>query len=149
MDNMNLSISEMLFVLQISQSLNIAKKWFCIQNFHLDISFQKKEKNSWEICFLVPEISNKYKRSIFFRRPVDQHRCSLESTDTGWGGEIVKASYLLTESLRVSHKKCIITIFDCLWNISATEKQIYKPFFSSQNWDPSVNSEYKIISEQF
>ena len=36
----------------------------------------------------------------------------------------------------MSHKKCIISIFDCLLNISATEKKIYKPFFSSENWDP-------------
>ena len=31
----------------------------------MDLSFQKK-KNSLEICFLVTEILNKYKRSIFF-----------------------------------------------------------------------------------
>ena len=30
----------------------------------MDLSFQKK-KNGLEICFLVPEISNKYKGQIF------------------------------------------------------------------------------------
>ena len=39
----------------------------------------------------------------------------------------------------MSHKKCIISLFYCLLNISATEKQIYKPFFSSESWDPYVN----------
>ena len=29
-----------------------------------------EETNSLEIRFLIPEILNKYKRSIFFRRPV-------------------------------------------------------------------------------
>ena len=28
-----------------------------------------EEENGLEICFLVPEISNKYKRSIFFGTP--------------------------------------------------------------------------------
>ena len=38
--NLNLSISETQSVLQISQPLNIAQKWFCI---HMDLSFQKKK----------------------------------------------------------------------------------------------------------
>ena len=59
-----LSISEPNFVLQISQSSNIAQKWFCIQNFSMDLSFQK-EKNGLEICFLVPEIFKKYKGPFF------------------------------------------------------------------------------------
>ena len=41
--DMTLSISESYFVLQISQSPNIAQKWFCIQNLHMDLSFQKKK----------------------------------------------------------------------------------------------------------
>ena len=41
--NINLSISEPHFVLQISQPPNIAQKWFCIQNLHMDISLQKKQ----------------------------------------------------------------------------------------------------------
>ena len=53
--NMPLSILEPNVVLRISQSLNIAQKWFCIKNLHMDLSFQKK-KNSLEIRFLVPEI---------------------------------------------------------------------------------------------
>ena len=42
--NMNWSISESNSVLQISQSPYIAQKWFCIKNFHMDLSFQKKKK---------------------------------------------------------------------------------------------------------
>ena len=41
--NMNLSISEPNFVLQISQSPNNAQKWFCIQNLLMGLSFQKKK----------------------------------------------------------------------------------------------------------
>ena len=41
--NINLPISELHFVLQISQPPNITQKWFCIQNLHMDISFQKKQ----------------------------------------------------------------------------------------------------------
>ena len=41
--NINLSISELHLVLQISQPPNIAQKWFCIQNLHIDISFQRKQ----------------------------------------------------------------------------------------------------------
>ena len=67
--NMNLSYLELHFVLQISQPPNIAQIWFCIQNVHMDLSFQGK-KNGLEIRFLVPEIFNEYKRSIIFRRPV-------------------------------------------------------------------------------
>ena len=40
--NMYLSISEPGFVLQISQPPKIAQNWFCIQNLHKDLSFQKK-----------------------------------------------------------------------------------------------------------
>ena len=32
----------------------------------------------------------------------------------------------------------------CLFNISKTYKQIFKSFFTSENWDPYVNFEYKI-----
>ena len=39
--NMNLSVSEPHFVLQISQPPNIAQKWFCIKNLHMDLSFQE------------------------------------------------------------------------------------------------------------
>ena len=50
--------------MQISQPPNITQNWLCIQNFQMDLRFQEK-KNGLEICFLVPKISNKYKRSIF------------------------------------------------------------------------------------
>ena len=41
--NMNLCISESIFVLQISQPPKITQKWFCTQNLHMDLSFQKKK----------------------------------------------------------------------------------------------------------
>ena len=41
--NMYLSISEHSFVVQISQPPKIAQNWFCIQNLHMDLSFQKKK----------------------------------------------------------------------------------------------------------
>ena len=41
--NMYLPISEPGFVLQISQPPKIAQNWFCIQNLHMDLSFQKKK----------------------------------------------------------------------------------------------------------
>ena len=34
---------ESYFVLQISQPPKIAEKWFCIQNLHMDLSFQEKK----------------------------------------------------------------------------------------------------------
>ena len=43
----------------------------------------------------------------------------------------------------------MISLFDGLFNISATMKQIFKQFFSSENRDSSVNSEYNIISVPF
>ena len=39
--NMYLYISEPSFNLQISQPPEIAQNWFCIQNLHMDPSFQK------------------------------------------------------------------------------------------------------------
>ena len=47
--NIYLSISEPGFVLQISQPPKIAQNWFGIQNWHMDLSFQRK-KNGLEIC---------------------------------------------------------------------------------------------------
>ena len=66
--NLTLSVSEPHFVLQISHLPNMAQKWFCTQNLHMGLSFQKK-KNGLEIRFLGPEILSKYKRSIFFGTP--------------------------------------------------------------------------------
>ena len=40
------------------------EKWFCTQNLHMDISFQKK-KNGLENCVLVPERLNKYNTNTF------------------------------------------------------------------------------------
>ena len=42
--NTTLSISKPYFVLQISQPANIEHKWFCIQNLHMDLSFQRKKR---------------------------------------------------------------------------------------------------------
>ena len=63
--NMIVSVSESHFGLQISQPPNITQKWFCIQNLHMDLSFQKK-KNGVEIRSLVLEISNKQTFEHFF-----------------------------------------------------------------------------------
>ena len=41
--NLNLSTSEPHFVFQISLLPNIAQKWFCMQNLHMDLSFQEKK----------------------------------------------------------------------------------------------------------
>ena len=35
---------ESYFVLQISQPPKVAQKWFCIQNLHMGLSFQEKER---------------------------------------------------------------------------------------------------------
>ena len=68
--NMYLFTLERRFVLQISQPPRIAQNWFYIQNFHMDLSFQKK-KNDLEIFSLVPEILNKQTfERFFFKRPV-------------------------------------------------------------------------------
>ena len=45
--NLTLSVSESNFVLQISHLPNIAQKWFCTQNLHMGLSFQKK-KTVWK-----------------------------------------------------------------------------------------------------
>ena len=67
--NMNLSISEPNFVLQISQSPNIAQKWFCIP--YIWILVFRRKKNDLEICSLIPEILNKQAFERFFlKRPV-------------------------------------------------------------------------------
>ena len=36
-----------------------------------------------------------------------------------------------------------------LLNISGTKQRISKPFFSSENWDPYVNFEYRTISVRY
>ena len=41
--NLTLSVSESHFVMQISHLPNIAQKWFCTQNLHMGLSFQKKK----------------------------------------------------------------------------------------------------------
>ena len=41
--NMYFSEPESHFVFQISRPSKIAQNWFCIQNLHMDLSFQKKE----------------------------------------------------------------------------------------------------------
>ena len=66
--NMTFSISEPHFVLQISQPPIIAQKWFCIQNLHMDISFQQKKA----VCKSVPwflKYEAKRKVIIFFGTP--------------------------------------------------------------------------------
>ena len=36
-----------------------------------------------------------------------------------------------------------------LFDISGTKKRISKPFFSSENWDPFVNFEYRTIPVRY
>ena len=62
--NINLSISDPHFVLKISQPPNNAQKWFYIQNYMWIFVFRKT--NGLKISFLIPKISNKNKRSIFY-----------------------------------------------------------------------------------
>ena len=45
--NLTLSASESHFVLQISPLPNIEQKWFCTQNLHMGLSFQRK-KTVWK-----------------------------------------------------------------------------------------------------
>ena len=45
---------ESYFVLQISQPPKINEKWVCIQNLHMDLSFQE-QKNDLKIQCLVAE----------------------------------------------------------------------------------------------
>ena len=66
--NMYLSIPEPRIVSLISQPPKIAQNWFCIQNLHMYLSFQKK-KNGLEICSLIPEILNKQTFEHFFEMP--------------------------------------------------------------------------------
>ena len=52
--NMYLNISEPGFNLQISQPPKIAQNWFCIQNLHMDPSFQGKKQfvnslHNWQV----------------------------------------------------------------------------------------------------
>ena len=47
----------------------MAQKWFCIQNFCMDLSFQKK-KNYLEIRYLVAEILSETRGSFFLGNPV-------------------------------------------------------------------------------
>ena len=71
--NMHLSIPELRFALQISQTQKIAKSLFCIQNLHMDIIFQKK-KNGLEIYLLVLEIPSKQTFLPFFLNTLCQVR---------------------------------------------------------------------------
>ena len=49
-----------------------------------------EEKNGLEILFLVPEISNKYKRSIFFETPCSFGRKSPISSVSFYGPQPLK-----------------------------------------------------------
>ena len=63
--NTYFSIPEPLFVLQISQLPKVAQNWFCIQNLHMELSFQMKKKD-FEIRSLVLEKLNKQTFERFF-----------------------------------------------------------------------------------
>ena len=66
---MYLSISEPGFVLQITQLPLIAQNWFCIQNLHMDLSFQKEKRiRNPYIDFGVIKQTNIV--TFFFKHPV-------------------------------------------------------------------------------
>ena len=67
---MIVSVSESDFGLQISQPPNITQKWFCIQNLHMDLSFQKKKR--FRNLFLGSQDIKQIQKIHFFRHPVSQ-----------------------------------------------------------------------------
>ena len=77
--NLTLSVSEPHFVLQISHLPNMAQKWFCTQNLHMGLSFQKK-KTVWKSVFGSWDIKQIPKVN-FFETP-----CSypLTTTSCSW-----------------------------------------------------------------
>ena len=58
--NMNLSISKPGFGLQISQPPKIAQNWGCIQNSHMDLSFQKKQTVQNSVYWFLRYWTNKH-----------------------------------------------------------------------------------------
>ena len=67
--NMNLSVSEPNFVLQISQPPDIAEILFCIQNLHMNLSFQKKKTVQKSVSWFLRYYTNT-KGPFFLGRPV-------------------------------------------------------------------------------
>ena len=63
--NMDLSFPEPGFVSQISQSPKIAQNWFCIQNLHMNLSFQEKKTICKSVHWLGSSIYKKCKINQF------------------------------------------------------------------------------------
>ena len=55
-------------------------------------------------------------------------------------------TYTLSYCYRASQKKLPLYV---LLNISGIKEQNYKPFFSTENWDPCANFEYRTIYMRF
>ena len=66
--NTYFSIPEPLFVLQISQLPKVAQNWFCIQNLHMELSFQKKKTVLKSIHWFRRYQTNKH-LNVFFETP--------------------------------------------------------------------------------
>ena len=66
--NLTLSVSESHFVLQISHLPNIAQKWFCTQNLHMCLSFQKKKTVKKSVHWFRRYQTNKH-LNVFFETP--------------------------------------------------------------------------------
>ena len=66
--NMYFSMPETNFVLQISQPPEITQNWFCIQNLHMDLSFQKKKTVLKSVHWFRRYQTNKH-LNVFFETP--------------------------------------------------------------------------------
>ena len=66
--NTYFSIPEPLFVLQISQLPKVAQNWFCIQNLHMELSFQKKKEILKSVHWFRRNLTNKH-LNVFFETP--------------------------------------------------------------------------------
>ena len=85
--NMYLSFPELRFVLWISQPLNIAQSWFCIQNLHMDLSFQKK-KRFRNLFIGFGDIKETNILTFFLKHPV--YVINYIQGDTGYPKKFIK-----------------------------------------------------------
>ena len=77
--NTYFSIPEPLFVLQISQLPKVAQNWFCIQNLHMELSFQKKKEILKSVHWFRRNLTNKH-LNVFFETP-----CSFGNFYSNYG----------------------------------------------------------------
>ena len=59
--------------MQISQSPKIAQKWFCIQNLHMNLSFQEKKKQFENPILGCRDIRKINTAPFFFKHPVPRN----------------------------------------------------------------------------